>query len=273
MDKDPGLFPLIPSSTVRAARLLYGQGNLYLRLGDRLNHLASRFDSGKNSAHLRSDKTALLALLIIIQYAEKLTDAELSESIEQRMELRYALHLPTPSHRIDPHALCKFRRKVLTDPEFYALFREMFNSIYPEITSTAMKEEPEIHNVLQLLCVNEVRSSLVEAMLQSMEALSATHFTWLRGIALPHWYQRYSHPLVASPSDNTLRKQDLVWDEVKADIQYLLDEIHKSKLRDILEMQEIKNLNRIWGNLSDPQSMKDCDHCIKSIYFTKGGSD
>jgi len=273
MDNDSTLFPVIPTSTIRAARAHYGQGNLYLRLGDRLNHLASKIDTGTNSTYLRREKTALLAVLIIIQYVEKLTDADLTESIQQRMELRYALHLPTPSYRIDPHSLCEFRRKVLTVPEYHALFKEVFKNIYPEITSTTMNEEPDIDDVLHSMCVNEVDAALVEAMFRSMEALSAAHFNWLREIALPHWYHRYSHSLITSPSWSTFQGQDQAWDEVRADVQYLLHEIHKSDLRTIMEMPEIKNLSLVSANLTDLKSIKGCDHCINRMHFMKGGSD
>src|SRR5512133_920954 len=185
MDKDSALFPSIPASTVRAARALYGRGHLYLRLGDRLNHLASKLDQDIFATELGQNKTALLAVLTIIQYAEKLTDVEMAEAIQQRMDLRYALHLATPSPRLDPHSLCDFRSKILNDPKCRSLFQEMFNTIYPEITATAMKEERHVDDVLKSICENEVRASLIEGMLHSIEAMSANHFDWLRQIALP----------------------------------------------------------------------------------------
>src|ERR1051325_9612321 len=100
MNKDSVLFPSIPTSTIRAARALYGRGNLYLRLGDRLNQLISKLDQGLFSEQLGSNKTAMLAVLTIVQYVEILTDVEMAEAIQLRMVLRYALHLATPSPRL-----------------------------------------------------------------------------------------------------------------------------------------------------------------------------
>ena len=266
MDKDSALFPLIPSSTVRAARALYGRGNLYLRLGDRLNYLTSNFDPRITSLYWNEDKTALLTLLTIIQYVEKLTDVEMSESIQRRMELRYALHLATPSPRLDPHSLCAYRNRILTEPQCRHLFEEMFKHIYPEITSTAMKEEPHIDDVIDSICENEVRATLVEAMLQSMEALSASHFNWLRQIALPHWYQRYNRSMVVANLDATFRKQELTREDIEGDIQHLLYEIRESASPEIMEMPETKNLNRTWKQLTDAKSIRNCNHCINMIY-------
>ena len=265
MDKDSALFPLIPASTFRAARALYGRGNLYLRLGDRLNHLASKLDPRITSLYWNDDKTALLTLLTVIQYVEKLTDEQMAESIQRRMELRYALHLATPSPRLDPHSLCAFRRGTLTDPQYRRLFEEMFKHIYPEITSTAMKEEPNTDDIINSICENEVRATLVEAMLRSMEALSASHFHWLRQIALPHWYQRYNRSMVVANLDAAFRKQEFTREDIQGDIQHLLYEIRESNLPEIMEMPETKNLNRIWEQLTYAKSMKDCNHCINTI--------
>jgi hypothetical protein len=264
MDKDSALFPLIPASTARAAQALYGRGNLYLRLGDRLNHLTSRMDPRVMPLFWDGDRTALLTLLTIIQYVEKLTDEQMAESIQRRMELRYALHLATPSPQVDPRSLCAFRRKTSADPQYRHLFEEMFKHIYPEITSTAMKEEPDIEDVIHSICENEVRATLVEAMLRSMEALSANHFHWLREIALPHWYQRYSRSVISL--DASVRKQEFTREDIQGDIQHLLYEIRRSNLPDIMEMPETKKLNRIWEQLIDSQSLTDCNHCIHVIH-------
>jgi len=266
MEKDSALFPLIPASTVRAARALYGQGNLYLRLGDRLNHLVEKLDQKPLLEHLGGNKTALLTVLTIIQYVEKLTDAELAESIQMRMDLRYALHLATPSPRIDPHSLCTFRGRILTNPQCHILFDEVFKTIYPEIKSTAMKEEPNIDDVLNSICEYEVRALLMDAMLTAMEMLSANHFNWLRRIALPHWYQRYNRSLAVANSEGGVRKQEVIQEEILGDIQHLLYEIRESNLRDLMEMRETKKLDLIWTQLSDPAAAKNCHQCIITIH-------
>lgn len=260
------MFPLIPAGTVRAARALYGRGNLYLRLGDRLNYLASKLDRGIFSAQLSENKTALLAMLTLIQYVEKMSDREIAEAIQRRMDLRYALHLATPSPRLEPTSLCAFRRRILTDSQCRCLFEEIFKIIYPELCSTAMKEEPRIDDVLNSICENEIRASLEEAMLQSMEALSANHFNWLRQIALPHWYQRYNRSMVVADLDVSFRKQEPSREDILGDIQHLLYEIRESNSPDIMQMPETKRLNEIWQQLSDSASEKDCNHCINKVF-------
>lgn len=264
MDKDSACFPLIPASTARAARMLYGRGNLYLRLGDRLNDLVSKFDRDLLSRQL-GENGLLLALLTIIQYVEKLSDRELSALIQQRMDLRYAVHLATPSPRLDPQVLCVFRSRLLTNPEGLRLFDALFQTICPEITTNATTEEQSIEDVLNSICEHEVRVSLMETMLRSVEALSANHFHWLRGIALPHWYQRYSRSIVVSDSIHSCSKQELTQEEIQGDIQHLLFEIKESNSPDMTEMHEIRQLRLTWEELTCSPSTKDCGHCIKRL--------
>jgi transposase len=266
MDEHSALFPAIPVSTIRAAQALYGRGNLYLRLGDHLNELARKLGPQLISIGLRDEKTALLSLLTIIQYVEKLTDAEIVEAIEQRMELRYALHLPTPGHRISPYSLCMFRRRILTNPACRGLFGEMFNTIYPEITPIVIKEETDIDDVLNSICDREVHAALMEAMYSSIEALSANHFHWLRSIARPHWYQRYNYSQNLSKLSGSIQELEVSRQDIQEDIQYLLFEIHESKRREIIEMPETKNLNLIWELLKEQPSARNCNRCINNIH-------
>lgn len=264
MDKDSACFPLIPASTARAARTLYGRGNVYLRLGDRLNDLVSKFDLQRISMQF-GENALLLALLTIIQYVEKLSDRELSALIQQRMDLRYAVHLATPSPRLDPDVLCVFRSRLLTNPEGLRSFDALFQTIYPEITTNAKTEEGSIEDALNSICENEVRVSLMETMLRSVEALSANHFHWLRRIALPHWYQRYSRSIAISDSIHPSGRQELTQEEIQGDIQHLLFEINDPNSPDMTELHEIRQLRLTWEELTCSPSAKDCGHCIKRL--------
>ena len=266
MDTNPVLLPSIPASTIRAARSLYGQGNIYLRLGDRVNSLASRLDPSVILKNPEEDRFVLPALLTIIQYIEKLTDVELAESIQRRMDLRYALHLDTPSPRLNPESLCVFRNRILTDTQVHGWFEEMFNLVYPELASSAMSERVEIDDVVWSICKNEVRASLMGAMLRSIEALSATHFNWLRQIALPHWYERYNRAVHSASLHTFGRRQEPTQEDIQADIQHLLNEIRASNLCDIMEMPEAQNLILIGQQLKGSESMKNCNQCIHKIH-------
>jgi hypothetical protein len=146
------------------------------------------------------------------------------------------------------------------------MFKQVFHLVYPEIINNTTREEPQIEDVLEWICENEVRMALMEAMLHSMEALSASHFHWLRQIALPHWYQRYHRSMAVTDSANLFGKQELTREDVQRDIQHLLYEIDRSNSQDIMEMRETRKLALIWAQLTDPAALKTCQQCIITIH-------
>ncbi|MGZ9166447.1 MAG: transposase [Anaerolineales bacterium] len=258
------MFPSIPQNTSRAARAMYGKGNLYLQLGDHLNTLVSNLNPELLAMKLDGNPTTFLAVLTIVQYVEELTDLELARSIQRRIDLRYALHLPIPGPRFNPISLCTFRCKVLTDPQYQSLFEEMFKNLYPEIGPDKLSTGPDTTCVVKTICANTIRASVIKAMFRCIEALSANHFHWLRQIALPYWYERYSHSMVTTGSGISIRQKELTLEDLSGDIQHLLQEAGQSRSQEINEIQEIKELRHIWGQMSRYESDIQCTYCLNN---------
>jgi transposase-like protein DUF772 len=263
------MFPSIPENTIRTARASYGKGNIYLRLGDQLNARISRLSS--NLLLFQSDGYAgtLLAAMTLVQYVEGLTDSELTESLPGRLDLRYALHLPTPGPRFDPLTLCAFRQRVLKNHQYHVLLEEIFKVLYPELVPDDLENHPDIGLVVTSICLNTIRAAVVEAMFHAVEALSANHFTWLRQIAPPHWYERYSPSLLMFNSGLSIKQKDYSPDDLRIDIDYLLQSAVRSNSQKINEVPEIKTLRNMWDQLLHYQSEDHCSYCFNNRL--KGG--
>jgi hypothetical protein len=258
------MFPSIPQNTVRAARAIYGKGNLYLQLGDRLNTLVADLNPEYLAMQLDGNAATFLSVLTILQYVEELTDQEIARSIQRRIDLRYALHLPVPGPRFDPFSLCTFRSKVLTDQRYQSLFEEMLKNLYPEICSDKLISVPDATCVVKLICANTFRASVIRAMSRCIEALSANYFHWLRQIAFPYWYERYNRSCVAAGTGPLVQQRELTLDDLTADIQHLLQEASRSRTPEINEIQEIKELRHMWGQMSRNKSDIQCTYCLNN---------
>lgn len=260
------MFPPIPENTIRAARASYGKGNVYLRLGDQLNHLTSKLD--RSLLTLQSDgyDGTLLAALTIIQYVEGLTDNELAESLHSRIDLRYALHLPNPGPALDPLSLCFFRQKVLKNLQYRLLLEEMFMVLYPMLGANDLHRDLIICIVIKSICVNTIRASVAEAMFHAIEALSANHFHWLSQVAAPHWYERYSHSLSMLDSSLSIRQKEYSTDDLRVDIQYLLQAVDQSNSEKIKEVPEIKILRERFDQLLQYRPEEQCTYCFRNHF-------
>ncbi len=260
------MFPSIPDNTIRTARASYGRGNIYLRLGDHLNELISGLDSDLLAIQLGGYSGTLLAALTTVQYVEGLTDNELTESLQVRIDLRYALHLPNPGPKLDPFTLCAFRQKVLKNYRYGLLLEEVFKVLYPQLRPDQPENAPHIYNMIKTICVNTVRTSVVEAMFHAIEALSANHFTWLRQVALPHWYERYNHSSSTMGSGLSIRQKELTPDDLRLDIQYLLEAADQANAQKINEVQEIKTLRHMWNQLLHYRPEEQCAYCFNNPF-------
>ena len=260
------MFPSIPENTIRAARASFGKGNTYLRLGDQLNGLISKIDPDLLTIQFDGYMGTLLAVLTLIQYAEGLTDAELSVALNGRVDLRYALHLPTPGPRLDPSLLCGFRQRVLKNDPARLLLEQIFQTLYPEVRADELNTAPCICLVIQAICTNTIRATVVESMFYAIEALSVNHFTWLRQVALPHWYERYSHSLLMLDSGLSIRQKESTVEDVRDDIQYLIQAADQSKSPKINEVPEVKNLRRIRDQLINEKPEDQCAYCFSNSF-------
>jgi Transposase domain (DUF772) len=258
------VFPPIPRNTICAARAIYGKGNLYLKLGDHLNTLVSNLDPQLLALKLDGNPATFLIALTIVQYVEELTDLELVRSIQRRIDLRYALHLPVPGPGIDPISLCAVRHKILTDLQYRTLFEEMFKNLYPEIRSDDLSKVTDTTHVIKTICANTIRVSIVKAMLGCIEALSANYFHWLRQVAPPHWYARYGHSPITIRSGISIQQKELTLEDISRDIQHLLQEASQSHLPEINEIQEIKVLRHIWNQLFHYEAGIQCAYCLNT---------
>ena len=260
------MFPPIPKNTIRAARISYGKGNVYLRLGDQVNKLISKLDADLLAIYSDGYEGTLLAAITIIQYVEGLTDTEFSESLSSRIDLRYALHLPHPGPRLDPFILCSFRQRVLKEHGCCLLQEEMFKILYPLLGANEAQQDSNSCNAIKAICMNTIRALVVEAMFHAIEALSANHFTWLSKVAAPHWYERYSPSLLLLNSSLSIRQKEFSTDDLRLDIEYLLQAADQSTSQKINEVSEIKILKERLDQLLHYRPENQCAYCFNNSF-------
>jgi transposase len=96
MSMDPQEIGSIPAETVRVARAAYPKGSLAMRLRDELGgisrdeHFVALFPSRGQPA----EAPWRLALVLVLQYVDGLTDRQAADAVRGRIDWKYALGLP-----------------------------------------------------------------------------------------------------------------------------------------------------------------------------------
>ncbi len=244
-------YPPVPADTARAAGSLFGKGNIYLRIGDALANLLYDLAPIELARATKDNKTTetniQMGMLTIFQFAEELTNRQMVEALRNRVELKYALHLPMNTPQLDPNALCEFRRYLFKNPPYQVIFQTLIDrtaefGLYKNVQDQPVLTMP----VLIAVCTATRIEEIVEAMHQALETLAVTDPEWLRRVTVPYWYDRYSRRTRLPSFQNPAGRWNLKVLEIAADIQYLLEQIEQADNPALASLREIKGLTRVW---------------------------
>src|SRR6266852_5554382 len=105
----------IPAETMRVARAAYPKGSLAMRLRDELGGIYrdEQFVALFPSRGQPAEAPWRLALVLVLQYVEGLTDRQAAEAVRGRIDWKYALGLELTDPGLDASALAEFRARVV----------------------------------------------------------------------------------------------------------------------------------------------------------------
>src|SRR5438132_7532440 len=124
MSLQPQAIPPIPEETARIARAILPKGNTYIHLRDELG----TFFRDEDFLDLFSEKGQpaesawRLALVMVMQYAEGLTDRQAADAVRTRIDWKYALSLELTDPGFDFSVLSEFRGRLLANGAERRLF-------------------------------------------------------------------------------------------------------------------------------------------------------
>ncbi len=115
MSLRPQNVPPVPEETARIARAAFPKGNLYMQIRDEIGILLT--DDDFADLFPNRGKAAYppwrLALIIIFQFIENLSDRDSVESVRARIDWKYALSLELENSGFDSTVLCEFRARLV----------------------------------------------------------------------------------------------------------------------------------------------------------------
>lgn len=105
----------VPDETARVAQAAFPRGTAWMRLRDVLGPI---YEDG-TFARLFSQRGRpaeapwRLALVSVMQFAERLSDRKAADAVRGRIDWKYALGLPLDDSGFDASVLCEFRARLL----------------------------------------------------------------------------------------------------------------------------------------------------------------
>ena len=243
--------PALPEATARVARAAFKRkGNIYLTIGDRLGTLFDEIDFG--CLYAADGKPALspnlLALVTIFQFMENLSDREAADAVRSRLDWKYALHLSLEDTGFDDSVLSEFRQRLAKHELAQALFEHVLKQLQAlGLVHKGGKQRTDATAVLAATQVLNRVQLVAETMRLAVEALAAYRPEWLRAIALPHWYERYSLVLTGYRLPRAKDKQEALALEIGRDGFHLLDALKRPDVpSQAAALPELTVLAQVW---------------------------
>src|SRR6266705_1393343 len=194
MSLQPQAIPPIPEETIRVARAILPKGNICTQMRDELG----TFFRDEDFLDLFSEKGQpaeaawRLALMMVMQYAEGLTDRQAAEAVRTRIDWKYAFSLELTDAGFDFSVLSEFRSRLLATGAERRLFDLLLEQLRTRGWIKARgKQRTDATHVLAAIRTLRRLECVGETMRQTLNILAEVAPAWLLEHMDPEWGDRY----------------------------------------------------------------------------------
>ena len=194
MSLHPQVVYLVPEETARVAHAAFPKGNVYMQMYDELgliyqNHqFATLFPRRGQPA----EDPARLALILVMQFAENLTDRQAADAVRGRIDWKYALGLELSDPGFDFSVLSEFRHRIVTGSAEQQLLDTLLTQCKARGLLKARGRQRTDSTAVFAAIRSLNRLELVgETLRHTLERLAVLAPAWLQTVVASDWFARY----------------------------------------------------------------------------------
>lgn len=251
----------IPEETARVARLAFPKGTVAMKLRDAFQQLYQ--DESFQTLYSRRGPPAFspwrLALVTVLQFMENLSDRQAADAVRGRIDWKYALALELTDPGFHFSVLSEFRGRLVGSSAQTLLLDLMLERFRGEkLLKARGKQRTDSTHVLAAVREIHLTELIAETLRAALNDLATVAPDWLRDVAPPAWFERYSwrieekHLPHASPARTTYVVQ------VGEDGFALLDAIQTHDTGDSIqilwERPAVQILRQVWAHHFERQA-------------------
>lgn len=186
--------PEIPADTIRVARAAFPQGNRLMKLRDELGEIftASQFADLFPAKGQPALSPGLLALVVVLQYWEGLTDRQAADAVRGRIDWKYALGLELTDPGFDFSVLSEFRERLTTQQATNRLLDVLLETFKARglLKARGRQRTDSTYVVEAVRELNRVER-VGETLRFTLNTLTQLAPDWLKRVAPSEWFMRY----------------------------------------------------------------------------------
>jgi transposase len=246
----PEPVPPVPAETARVARLAFPRGNPYLQMREEFGSLfedrqfAGLFPAGGQPAAA----PWRLALVLVLQYAEHLSDRQAAEAVRSRLDWKYLLSLELTDPGFDFSVLCEFRSRLLSGAAELLLFELLLQRFRErQLLKARGKQRTDSTHVLAAVRLLNRLESVGESMRHALNSLAELAPGWLRDHCRPEWGERYERRFEEQRLPETPAAREALAQVIGADGGALLTAIWTTAAPGWLrQVPAVETLRQVW---------------------------
>lgn len=240
----------IPAETVRVARAAFPKGSLAIRVRDELGPLftdeefADLFPARGKPAW----SPGRLAVVLVLQFVEGLTDRQAAEAVRARIDFKYALGLELGDPGFDYSVLSEFRDRLITaDAGRQVLDGILAAARERGLLKTAGRARTDATHVQSAARALNWLEHVAETLRSALNALAQAAPDWLAEVAEPDWFKHYATRAEDSRFPQARSKREEVGRRIGADGMHLLMAVTSPETDGRLRvLPEVETLRKVW---------------------------
>ena len=241
----------IPEETVRVAQAAFPKGNVYMTMRDQLNLWYKDSDYAYLFVSVEgrpAESPGRLNLIMVMQYAEGLTDEQTAEAVRSRIDWKYAWGLPLSDPGFDKSVLSKHRGRLLQGGTETQLLDDMLRQMQSAklLEGRGQQRTDSTHVLAKVRALNRLEL-IGETLRQALNELARQHPTWLLEQISPDWFELYGPRFEQYRLPKEKQEQQALAEQIGSDGYHLLEVIdgpHAPK--GLVELPPLQTLRQVW---------------------------
>ena len=282
----PRDFLSIPAETVRVAQAAFPKGNNYMTMRDKLalwykdSDYAHLFSSHQGQPALSPGR---LNLIMIMQYAEGLSDRQTVEAVASRIDWKYALGLELTEPSFDSSVLSDHRQRLLEQGTEADLLEQMLTQFREKgLLKTKGRQRTDSTHVLAAIRDLNRLECIGETLRQALNHLATVVPAWLSDQVSVDWFDRYGPRFEQYRLPDTKSERQALAEQIGRAGQHLLAAIARATDQPgLVEMPAVEILRRVWiqqfmveaGNLPPGELLIQSPYDAQARYSRKRQTD
>ena len=239
----------VPEATARIARAVFRRGNVYLRLRDELGtiYVDETFASLFPTRGQPAEAPWRLAVVMVLQFAEGLSDRQAAEAVRSRIDWKYLLGLALDDPGFDYSILSEFRARLIAGRAELLLLDSLLQRVEAlGLLKRRGRQRTDSTHVLAAVRTLNRLERVGETLRAALNAVAVVAPDWLRAQAPPKWYDRYGQRVENYALPKTEAARQALAASIGADGQALLRAIDTRGQTWLQQVPAVQILRRVW---------------------------